>query len=433
MQRKAMIVAIASFLLLGVILHAQGITVTSPNGGELWTKGKMKSISWTTSGITSGTYQITLWKNGTSQGVIATGLSHPQNQFEWTVGKLANAADAAAGSGYTIKVRLQGQAYNDFSNAPFSIRHDIQATINIPKVSKKKVIPATLFRQIEVSSPVKDGDYSTAKPIEIKWNPDIGNQPKVHIYLHDQANDQRLETIALNHDNSGVSQWVVKSGYGWPGQKYYVRIQTPDNTAGGRSGAFGIHLPQKKQISLPAQVTNHQVSVPHNNTPEAECLFVSLPQPGRAANDGEIKSGHFKREDKTDGCYWGVEYHFTSDLAFALAAIKGKQIVRAELSLTLSDEVTQGPTGTWATNQFCNSESLIKQGDDFLCSFSIYAEGGSQKVDLLSSLQDWAAHGSGTNFTVSIKGKLDNTFIPNSNSVCLKYYTNPVLVVEYMD
>jgi hypothetical protein len=158
---------------------------------------------------------------------------------------------------------------------------------------------------------------------------------------------------------------------------------------------------------------------------------VSLPQPGRAANDGEIKSGHFKRADKTDGCHWGVEYHFTSDLAFALAAIKGKQIVRAELSLTLSDEVTQGPTGTWATNQFCNSESLIKQGDDILCSFSIFSVGGSQAVDLLASLQDWAAHGTGPDYVIRIKGKLDS--IPNTNSICLKYYTNPVLVVEYMD
>ncbi|MDY0298019.1 MAG: GPI anchored serine-threonine rich family protein [Acidobacteriota bacterium] len=108
------------------------ITVISPNGGENWPLGVMRQITWTTSGITSGTYQITLWKGGVSQGVLATRLPYTQHTFDWTVGKLANAPDATPGSGYTVKVRLQDEPTYDFSNAPFTIAAPLSAgTINV--------------------------------------------------------------------------------------------------------------------------------------------------------------------------------------------------------------------------------------------------------------------------------------------------------------
>ena len=97
------------------------ITVTSPNGGESWRQGSMHQITWSSSGITAGTYRITLWKGGVSQGVLASGLPHTWHTFNWTVGKLENAPDAVPGSGYTVKVRLQGETPSDVSNAPFTI------------------------------------------------------------------------------------------------------------------------------------------------------------------------------------------------------------------------------------------------------------------------------------------------------------------------
>lgn len=109
-------------VLLAGLAFSQSITVTSPNGGEIWETGNIHAITWTTSGISSGTYQVTLWKGGVSQGVVATGLPHTQHAINcWTVGSLLNAPDVAPGPGYTIKVRLQGEPPYDFSDAPFTI------------------------------------------------------------------------------------------------------------------------------------------------------------------------------------------------------------------------------------------------------------------------------------------------------------------------
>ncbi|MDY0298132.1 MAG: hypothetical protein RB296_12530 [Acidobacteriota bacterium] len=114
--------SLLSFLVLaGTLLVAQNVTLTSPNGGESWRKGTHHNITWMSSGIIAGTYQITLWRGGTSLGVVASGVPYTQNAFEWIVGKLVNAADAAAGPGYTIKLRLQGETPNDFSNNTFTI------------------------------------------------------------------------------------------------------------------------------------------------------------------------------------------------------------------------------------------------------------------------------------------------------------------------
>lgn len=114
----------ATFSITSDPTPATSITVTSPNGGENWQKGSSHNITWTTTGISAGTYQLTLWRGGSNLGVIASGLSHPQNSFPWTVGNLDGAPAVSPDSGYTIKVRLQGETANDFSNGPFTIGPD---------------------------------------------------------------------------------------------------------------------------------------------------------------------------------------------------------------------------------------------------------------------------------------------------------------------
>jgi len=114
--------AILIYLVSIATLSAQKIYIFSPNGGEEWRKGSNQTISWNNSETTSGTFKITLWRNGSNLGVIATNLPASQNTFDWTVGKLQGAPDAPLGSGYTVKIRVQGKPISDTSNAPFTIR-----------------------------------------------------------------------------------------------------------------------------------------------------------------------------------------------------------------------------------------------------------------------------------------------------------------------
>ncbi len=115
------------WMVSAVMLMGANITVTSPNGGENWQQGQSRQITWTSTGITSGTFQVTLWKGGISQGVVASGLPCTQHAFNWTVGQLENAPVAVPGPGYTIKVRLQNQTPSDFSNAAFTISAPLPA------------------------------------------------------------------------------------------------------------------------------------------------------------------------------------------------------------------------------------------------------------------------------------------------------------------
>ena len=121
MKKFRLILYSAAVFLLSTCVTAQTIQVLAPNGGENWRQGSIQTITWDSSGIESGTYQLTLWKDGASLGVIANGLPCTQRSFSWTAGNLESGGMAPAGSGYTVKIRLQGEAANDFSNAAFTL------------------------------------------------------------------------------------------------------------------------------------------------------------------------------------------------------------------------------------------------------------------------------------------------------------------------
>ncbi len=51
------------------------ITVTAPNGGQTWTAGTTKTITWTYSGATGTTVKIQLFKGGTLDRTITASTS----------------------------------------------------------------------------------------------------------------------------------------------------------------------------------------------------------------------------------------------------------------------------------------------------------------------------------------------------------------------
>lgn len=122
------------------------ITVTSPNGGEQWVKGSNRNITWSTSAITAGTYQVTVWRGGSNLGVVATGLPANQHSFPWTVGNLVGGSELSDGTGYTIKVRLQGEDANDFSDRPFEIKPAFATGTLVPLIPADYEVESLDFR-----------------------------------------------------------------------------------------------------------------------------------------------------------------------------------------------------------------------------------------------------------------------------------------------
>ncbi len=75
-------------LFIHSVAYSQSITVTSPNGGENWVKGTTHNITWTSSGITSGTFTVRLFDGTTSIGIIQAGIpcTDGVHSIPWTVG-----------------------------------------------------------------------------------------------------------------------------------------------------------------------------------------------------------------------------------------------------------------------------------------------------------------------------------------------------------
>jgi len=69
--------------------EANAMTITSPNGSEVWCKGETRDISWTATGI-EGNLIIELLQNDAVVGTIASGVPASAGTFTWTVGRLEN-------------------------------------------------------------------------------------------------------------------------------------------------------------------------------------------------------------------------------------------------------------------------------------------------------------------------------------------------------
>ncbi|AKF80220.1 endonuclease/exonuclease/phosphatase [Myxococcus fulvus 124B02] len=92
---------------------SSSLTVTSPNGGESWTTGSARSISWTSSGVSSVRVEYTL--NGSTWTTLSSSTSASAGSLAWTLPTTAST---------TARVRVtdtSNSSITDTSDAAFSI------------------------------------------------------------------------------------------------------------------------------------------------------------------------------------------------------------------------------------------------------------------------------------------------------------------------
>jgi hypothetical protein len=96
------------------------ITVTSPNGGEVWYKYTSHAITWSSTGSPGSTVKIVLSKGGTEVSTIASSVSvgsSGKGSYSWFV-----PTTLVSGSDYKISVQSTTQpTIKDLSNANFII------------------------------------------------------------------------------------------------------------------------------------------------------------------------------------------------------------------------------------------------------------------------------------------------------------------------
>ncbi len=98
-----------------------GLTLTSPNGGESWTLGGTRAVTWISAGGVTGNLKLVLFKNGVKVGNIATDIPASGGTYSWTAGAYQGGT-AVAGSGYNVRVITMDGQYSDYGNNTFTLQ-----------------------------------------------------------------------------------------------------------------------------------------------------------------------------------------------------------------------------------------------------------------------------------------------------------------------
>ncbi len=96
-----------------------GLTLISPNGGEIWDIGTMHNITWIFSGL-SGNIRIELWKANKKLRDIAANIPIVNGSFPWVIGQ-NSPGTFPTGNDYRIKIITANGLYTDISDGNFSI------------------------------------------------------------------------------------------------------------------------------------------------------------------------------------------------------------------------------------------------------------------------------------------------------------------------
>jgi hypothetical protein len=170
------------------------ITVTSPDGGEIWQLGSHETITWTTN-VTENVI-IELYKGGAYYSTLAnygTGTS-----FDWYIDPTL-----PAGTDYKINISsVLDPAINDMSDADFSL------------------VPGTPSGSITVTSPNGGENWWVGSTYTITWTTTITENVMIELYKGGV-----LHSVLTNWGSGGSYNWYVSPGI-LTGSDYKIKISS---------------------------------------------------------------------------------------------------------------------------------------------------------------------------------------------------------------
>ncbi|MCX6581032.1 MAG: hypothetical protein NT166_12710 [Candidatus Aminicenantes bacterium] len=239
--------------------QAPSISVTSPNGGEIWKTGATHNITWT-SKFVSGQATIAIYKDNILYSTLGTAEASA-GTFSWTI-----PADFPAGNDYKIRV-YKGDA-GDYSDANFSIEPPAQIYLNRTTLYFKSI----------------NGKQTSPQTVTI-CNAGGG---------------------ALNWTAQPDQPWVqVTPGSGVGNKKFRVNVEATGLANGSYTAIISIidpaagNSPQTIEVNLTVAETGTapfgEISSPAESSPASG----SIPVTGWALDDVEVTSVKIYREPVT--------------------------------------------------------------------------------------------------------------------------------------
>jgi peptidyl-Asp metalloendopeptidase len=204
------------------ITPVPSVTVTSPNGGEVWQTNSTVDITWTSVNAT-GSVNLQLYKNNVYQQTIDT-VSISPGTYRWTI-----PAGLAAGADYKIGI-FQG-SMNDYSNNNFSIT---TGQVNQVKSFSGDYKPDILWRYYASSSTginmvwVMDGITKTGSNI---WLQRVADPDWKIVGTGDFNSDQKIDILWRYHGSSstGINMVWYMDGTTKIGNNVWLkRLADPD-------------------------------------------------------------------------------------------------------------------------------------------------------------------------------------------------------------
>ena len=191
------------------------ITVTEPDGGETWTRGTSKTITWCYTGSPGSTVEIDLVKGGTIVGAIANSVpvgSSGQGSYTWSI-----SSTTMTGSEYKVIVQSTSQpAIKDTSNGYFTITS--AATTTTPSLI--------------VTSP-KGGDLwykYTWRDITWSYTGSPGSTVKIVLLKGGTSVGTIADNVPIGNGGKGSYSWFVWTTL-TSGSEYKVSVQSKSQPA----------------------------------------------------------------------------------------------------------------------------------------------------------------------------------------------------------
>ena len=224
MKIKFSIVAVA---FLPLWLQAQRLTLTAPNGGEMWVPGANQSIIWIYSGIPDSTrVKLVLFKDGTGPANRLGDIvqNHPIGRngngvYFWSVGRYEGGTAPSCNRCYYIRVITMDENNRNEGNAPFSI--GTVGALPANTLANLHSSPAGSRGGLVIMNPHAGDQWRQGERHEIiwKWDRSTGDDShypnNVNIYLIREQYQKghcvwvQQATIAQAAANTGSYSWRV--------------------------------------------------------------------------------------------------------------------------------------------------------------------------------------------------------------------------------
>ena len=192
-----------------------GITLTSPDTGDVWEAGTDKTVRWTYRGNPGTTVKIELLKGGVLNSVVTSGTpigNGVSGSYTWPI-----PVGQMPGADYRIKVTsTTSSQYSDASNGDFTIG-------SAPSVT--------------VVSPVGGEKWAVGQSRKIEWTceGDAGPTFKIELLKGGALNRVIDAAAPIGLGGSGSYTWTVPSDQA-AGDDYRVRVTSGENAAVSDTG-----------------------------------------------------------------------------------------------------------------------------------------------------------------------------------------------------